>query len=307
MTKSAWLANLDEGTQKHALGRMWLALLIVVLAAAPTVLFFEADRMPSPAYVARDPLSTYCLFGDDIAYVAASRNWQRTMSSLFQPHNTHIVPAWRLLTWALVAGAGSLERLPVVFAVASYSVLVAVMLLTGRLVARETGRTSLGLAAMVAVGTTSLMLTPAIWYSAGQPLWAGLGILAALWYAQVYRRSGSAPALVLAAISATVAGWFWAAGHLAGPVAAVYLWVDGRRRCRWAALALLLATIAAITLTLALGGSRIDSTISFHGRTVAQAARPLQGIFHTGQSIPENLIFCNIGLSVRTTPAKARF
>ncbi len=74
--------------------------------------------------------------------VAGSRTWQRTVSNLFVPHNAHVVPAWRILTWALVACSGNLERLPTVLAIASYSILVAVMLMTGRLVARETGRTS---------------------------------------------------------------------------------------------------------------------------------------------------------------------
>src|SRR5262249_33013633 len=156
----------------------------------------------------REPLGFYRLFSDDVAYVAGSRTWERTASNLFVPHNTHIVPAWRLLTWGLVAGAGGLERVPEVLAVASYSILVGVMLMAGRLVARETGRNVLALAAMVLVGTTSLMMSPAVWYSAGQPLWAGFGILATLWYAQSYRRSGQVAALVLAAISAVVAGWF---------------------------------------------------------------------------------------------------
>ena len=139
------------------------------------------------------------------------------------------------LTWALVAWSGSLVKLPEVLAQAAYGILVAVMLMTGRLVARETGRAGLGLAAMAAVGTTSVMASPACWYSAGQTLWAGFGILATLWYAQCWRRRPSIAALVLAAVSAALAGWFWTIGYMAGPVAAVYLWLDGRRRCRLAA------------------------------------------------------------------------
>ena len=108
------------------------------------------SAFPGRAHIARDPLAIYRLYSDDFAYVAASRTLGRTLSNLFVPHNTHIVPAWRVLTWALVAWAGSLEKLPEVLAEASYGILVAVMLLMGRLVARETGRTGLGLAAMAA-------------------------------------------------------------------------------------------------------------------------------------------------------------
>ena len=78
-------------------------------------------------------------------------------------------------------------------------------------------------------------------------------------------------ALVLAGLAAAVAGWFWTIGHVAGPVAAVYLWMDGRRRCRLAAVAPLAATTLAVALTLALGGRHIDSTISFHGRDARTA------------------------------------
>jgi hypothetical protein len=286
-------------------GRWGLAIAVLGLAAAPAVLFFDpVDIIPGRGHVARDPLDIYTLFSDDVAYVSASRTAQRTLSNLFIPHNTHIVPAWRVLTWVLVSAAGSLARLPEVLAVVSYSILVAVMLLAARLVARETGQSLLGLLAMVLVGTTSLMLAPATWYSAGQPLWAGFGILSALWYAQSYRRSGRRPSLVLAAVSAVLAGWLWTIGHLAGPVAAVYLWCDGRRRCRLATAVPLAATALAVALGYGLGGRYIDAAVSFHGRTVREAFKPLQGLYHTAQAIPEDLVFANLGLTVHTTQAQ---
>ncbi|MFI5457414.1 MAG: hypothetical protein ACHRXM_18375, partial [Isosphaerales bacterium] len=294
-----------ESRLRRPVGRLGLAITVLVLATAPAFLFFDpVDFIPRRGHVPREPLGIYTLFSDDVAYVSGSRTWPRTLSNLFVPHNTHIVPAWRVLTWALVTAAGRLERVPDVLAVASYAILVAVMLLTGRVVARESGQTILGLVAMVLVGTTSLMLVPATWYSAGQPLWAGFGMLATLWYAQSYRRSGRMAALALAAASAPLAGWFWTVGHLAGPVAAVYLWVDGRRWCRLAATAPLAASLLAVALSLAIGGRRIDSTISFHGRSVRNAVSPVLGLFHTGQAIPENLVFANLGLTVHTTQAQ---
>src|SRR5579864_3191642 len=110
----------------------------------------------APAWLFGDLLSYYRLYSDDFAYVAASRTLGRTLTNLFVPHNTHIVPAWRLLTWFLVASAGRLANLQTVFAAAAYGSLIAVMLLTGLFVAWETGRVSVGLVAMIAVGTTSL-------------------------------------------------------------------------------------------------------------------------------------------------------
>jgi hypothetical protein len=297
------------GVLNRPVGRAGLAVVILVIVAAPAFLFFDPAtyRPLRRGHIAREPLGLYKLFSDDVAYVASSRTWERTVSNLFVPHNTHIVPAWRLVTWGLVASAGSLGQAPAALGFASYAILVAVMLMTGRLVARETGRTGLGLAAMMLMGTTSLMLTPAAWYSAGQPLWAGFGILSALWYAQSYRRSGRMLTLVLAGASAAVAGGFWTIGHMAGPVASVYLWVDGRRRCRLAAIVPMAATLLAVGISMAMAPRAIDSRVSFHGRTVRQAIDPIQGVFHTAQAIPENLVLGNIGLEAHTTPTQGLF
>ena len=88
-------------------------------------------------------------------------------------------------------------------------------------------------------------------------------------------------------------------------MAAVYLWVDGRhRRSRWAAAIPLLGTGLAVAIAMALGGSKVDTTVSFHGRTATQAARPVQGVLHTAQAIPENLILGNLGVQARTTASQ---
>ncbi len=285
-------------------GRVALGLLTLWIVTAPAVLFYDpATYAPkSRGHIERYPTDYYLLFSDDVAYIAASRTWDRTLANLTVPHNTHLVPAWRLTTWALVATAGNLHNLPAVLATAAYCVLVAVMLLAGVFVARETRRLGAGLAAAALIGTTSLMLTPATWYSGGQPLWAVFGILSALGYAQSFRRSGHWRHMAFAAMATAVAGGFWSAGHLAGPVTAVYLWFDGRRRCRIAAPISIAATAAAVGLMFATASRPMDSTVSFHGRTVRQAMNPVQGAITTAQAIPENLLFANLGLGAETTP-----
>ena len=119
-------------------------LLVALIATGPWLLFFDPISCPGRGHIPRDPTAIYRLYSDDFAYVAASRTLPHTMANLFVPHNTHIIPAWRVLTWFLVAWSGTLVKLPEVLAEAAYAILVAVMLLTGRLVARETGRASLG-------------------------------------------------------------------------------------------------------------------------------------------------------------------
>lgn len=284
---------------QRPLGRWATIALGLILCASPAWLFYN----PVSSH-ARDPIRVYRLRNDDYPYLSLSRTGPRTIENLFAPHATHIVPAWRLLTFGLEAAAGRLSRLPALLAWASYSIFVAVILLTGVLVARETGRIHSGLAAMLAVGTTSVMTAVATWYSAGQTLWAGFGVLMTLYYLQGWRRSGGAARLVMAAISAAFSGWFWTIGYLAGPLGSVYLWFDGRARCRKAAAIPLFAAVVAAAVSMGLGAHKIDSTISFHGRTAREAVDPVQGLLHTGQAITEDLLLGNLGLSGDTTAAQ---
>jgi hypothetical protein len=269
-------------------GLLGTAVLVVLICLAPLWLFGDALRY-------------YRLHSDDFPYLAGSRTFQRTLANLFTPHNTHIVPAWRLLTWVLVACAGRLAGLQVVLARASYLALVLAMLLTGRLVASETGRIPLALGAMVLVGTTSLVRAAATWYSAGQTLWAGIGVLAMLLFLQGWRRNGGTWRLVLASLSAWAAGSFWTIGHVAGPVGFVYLWTDGPSRSRRAAWVPLGATLLAASLALGLGARKIDATVSFHGRTTREALSLPRGVTHTLQAIPEDLVLGNLGLWPKTS------
>ncbi len=269
-------------------------------AGRPIALGLAAIILVVPAGLFWDSLVNYRLHSDDFAYVAASRNFPRACSNLFVPHNTHIVPAWRLLTWCMSAAAGSLANLQPVLAIASYSILVVVMILMGRIARRETQSTATGLLAMVAVGVTSLEKTSATWYSAGQTLWAGLGVLMMLLSLQGWRKSGGAWRLVAAAFWAWFAGAMWTIGHIAGPAGAVYLWFDGRPQSRRAAVVPLAATVVSILLALGLGAKKMDATVSFHGRTAKEAFSVVTGTSYTLQAIPENLILGNLGLTSET-------
>ena len=258
-----------------------------------------------PAWLFADALANYRLYGDDFAYLGESRTFARTIENLFAPHNAHVVPAWRLLTWGTLAAVGGVGSIPPVLAAMAYGALAASMLLVGRLVARESGSSAAGLAAAGGVGATSLMQSAGAWYSASQTLWAGLGVLGSLWYLQGWRRVGGPTRLILSALCCVLAGGFWTIGHASGPVGAVYLWMDGHRRCRRAALVPLLASVAAAGASLALGGLRPQAVvIGVHGRSLGEAIRPAAGFFHTLQAVPETLGFGNLGLAVETTPAQ---
>jgi hypothetical protein len=251
-----------------------------------------------PASMFRVGLIDYRLHSDDFEYLSASRTPARALDNLFRPHNTHVVPAWRVLTAALMQAAGSLPRLQETLAAAAYGALALLMLGVGRLVSRETGRQALGLGALIATGTTSVLFSSGTWYSSGQTVWAALGIVGMLLALQACHRQGGAWRLLLAAAGAWFAGSMWTIGHAAGPVGFVYLLAHGRRR---AALVPITATLASVALAWSLGGRQIDARISFHGRTQAEAASPAAGLAHTLQAIPEHLVGENLGLEPETT------
>lgn len=250
-------------------------------------------------------LRNYRLHSDDFPYLAASRTLDRTFDHLLVPHNTHIVPAWRLLTWMVSAASGRLSNLQPSLAVVTYGTLVLAMLALGLLVSRETGRASVGLGAMAVLGTSSLMRSAATWYSAGQALWAGIGILAALLLLQSWRLRGGPWRLALGCVAGVLAGWLWTVGYAGAAVGSVYLWADGRRHCRRAAVLPLAVGLLAAGLTLALAGRSIDARVSFHGRTSAEALDPIQGAAHTVQSISETLLLGNLGIETETTFGQA--
>ena len=115
----------------------------------------------------------WLLAGDDFAYVADVRDGPRMLSNLFKPHNTHIVPLFRLWTYALVVAAGRLSRLAEALCGGSYFTFAIALLLVGHLVHRATDRPVAGLAAMATLGLSTVMEPVIVWYSAGQALCAG--------------------------------------------------------------------------------------------------------------------------------------
>src|SRR5262249_2959685 len=96
-----------------------------------------------PAWLCADLLEGYWIYGDDWEYVASSRTFLRAIENLLRPHNVHIVPVWRIVSWSVVALAGKLEHLQKAMAAAAYGTVAAVLILTGRLIARETRRVGL--------------------------------------------------------------------------------------------------------------------------------------------------------------------
>jgi hypothetical protein len=193
----------------------------------------------------------------------------------------------------------------VVLGWAGYVTLVLAMAATGHVVAGETGRLARGLAAMAAVGLSSVLGPAVLWYAAGQALAAGAMILAMLAALQAWRTRGSWWTLAGGLLATMAAPLFWSAGYTAGLVGLVYLWADGRRRCRLAA-ALPLAASATTALVVGIvAGPSIATTPHLAERPLGDLARLEPAVTHTAQAVCEALVLNNLGLDAVTSGGQA--
>jgi hypothetical protein len=288
--------------------------LIVLLAAAPIWLLtdpldgfqLKAKTIANDASQAINrlmvsPLYNFFLKQDDFVYLAESRTAPALVANLARPHNAHVVPLFRVWTFVLIQVAGSLEHLPAVFGLGSYAPLVLMLLATGHLVAWETRNPAAGLAAMAALGLSTVLALTVTWYAASQVLWAGLMIVLMLVGLQSWRARGSAGRLALALLAAAAAPLFWSVGFVAGPVGLAYLWADGRPRCRRAALLPVLISALVALAVWAVAGRQIDASDTFNDRPLSAALNPIHGVVYTTQAIIEVLVLRNLGLDLAAT------
>ena len=261
--------------------------------------------LAAPAWLMADDFRSFALNDDDFVYIAYSRDWPTTWANLLTPCSTHIVPLYRLGTWILVAASGRLRYMPAVLGAASYFGLVVTMCATGVLVARETGQTALGLAAMAIVGVSTVVQGAATWYAAGQAVWAGAAIVVTILLARGWSLRGGGWRLGLTALAALAAPAVWTGGLLAGPAALAYLCARDPSRIRGPLLALTGAALGAIFFILVLARRMIVATPMIWEQHKELWPRPIQAVLHVAQAVAESLVFGNLGLDVITTPLQA--
>lgn len=260
----------------------------------------------APAWMLRDDLRTFWLFGDDFIYIAESRDGATTVRHLLEPHNAHIVPLFRIWTYVLVAVSGRLVNLPVVFGAASYLGLVVAMLAVGHFVARESARPALGLSAMAMLGISTVTHPAVTWFSAGQALWAGTAIVAALILAQEWCARGAAWRLALVALAIALAPAVWSGGLIAGPAVIVYILIRKEgRQARGPAVFLGGLTIALAALVLVLSRRNIQHSDVVWETHRGTWPRPVQALLSTAQALVESCAFGNLGVSASIAPAQA--
>jgi hypothetical protein len=258
-----------------------------------------------PAWLMAQPLIHYRIQADDFYHFGDSRTWERTFSNLIRPHNLHVVATFRLVNGLVFWMAGGWHSLPRVAAIAVYLILLLTMIASGWLIRVESGCDMLGLASMVAIGCSTLLYSAVTFYAASPALLAGLGILLTLVALQRWRRNGGAGALVAAAAASVFAIGSWSGGYVVVPVAAVYLWADGRSHCRRAAVWFVLG-IGAVCGGLIMWTSRgIFAAQNLGGRGAGEALRPWRGIVHTVHAIPEMLVLRNLGIQAEIAESQA--
>ena len=261
--------------------------------------------LAAAAWLMADEVNSFALNDDDFTFIAHSRDWPTTRENLLTPNATHIVPVFRLWTWALVATSGGLSNGQRIFGAASYLALAMTAGAVGLLVKEETGQTALGLAAVTVLGVSSVTLPTATWYAAGQTLWAGFGIVVTILLARAWSINGGGWRLGLMALAAFAPAAVWTGGLLAGPAALVYLRVKKSSGRGGALLVLAGTTALGLLLILFLARGTINQTSLIWERHSELWPRPVQAVLHVAQAIAESLVFGNLGLDVVTTPFQA--
>jgi hypothetical protein len=210
------------------------------------------------------------------------------------------VPLFAIQNHLLARLAGSLEAVPRVWGLACYVELVLAMVATGALVAFETGRVSLGLAAMAGVGMSTVVGPAVLWYSASQAICSGTMILVMLFALALWRSRRDGLFLAVAVLAAAAAPLYWSAGYVAGLVGFMYLLVD-RRVSRGVVLIPLAASLLTGLVVWSLAGSRIAQSVPREETPLRVVSRIPIGLAHTAQAIPEVLMLSNLGLNGPTT------
>lgn len=253
----------------------------------------------APAWLMYDRLDGFSLKQDDFVYLAQSRNWPTLRQNLMTPHNAHVVPLFRLLTYALItANGGRLTRMQDVFLWASYGVLVATMLATGLLVARETRNRATGLCAMAGLGLSSVIEPAVTWYAASQAVWAALAVVFMLLALQAWKRGGTFVWLILGGVAAFAAPLLWSGGYVAGPVGLAYLGVSPRAGSRRTWLIPPAAVVLTAVAVIALAGQQLARTETFGNNSPKRNIRPVKGLIYATEAVPQELVFHNLGLNV---------
>lgn len=244
----------------------------------------------------------YRLFMDDYAYLVSARAEGAPWSTAFRPHNAHVVPLFRLLTWGLLRLAGGLGGAPAALGAAAFAGLALTMLAAGHLVSRATGSAAAGVAATAGVGVTSVALPSATWYSAGQALWAGLFLLATLIGLEGWRSSGRRAWLAAAWLAAFLAPAVWSGGYVAGLAGGAYVAAGTPRRRDVALLSVFAPILYAILVFTSFGRSIIASSDLYQRKGTDRLAA-LRSVAYTAQAIPEVLVAGNLGLDARVEAA----
>jgi hypothetical protein len=250
----------------------------------------------APAWLLADWLKNFALHPTDFIYIEEAIDARALRKHLFVPLNTHVVPLFRLYTYAVVQSTDRLEDLPRMLLGASYLGLVATMLLVGRLVRQETERTGPALGAMACMGITTVVLPVVSHYAASQALWSGAAIVATLLATHAWRSRGGTWRLVPAAIGVLAAPAIWSGGLVAGPAAAAALWADGRPRCRRAAVAMIALSGVAALVILGLSRQYINEDAVVNEIHRELWPRPVQGLLNAIQAVAEATILNNLGL-----------
>jgi hypothetical protein len=256
----------------------------------------------APIWLMQDFFDNSFMFIDDFYYVSVARDFHAFCDSALRPLNCRVVPLFRFWTYLVVALAGKLSALPVALGIASYVGLAVAMALVGLFVFRESGRVAVAIMSMGCAGISTVIEPSVIWFSAGQAIWAGTGVLCALIAVQGWLKWGGLIRLLLAIVCIVAAPGLGTGGLVAGPAVAAYLWAHHQSRWRRAAWISLASSAATGLLLFFLVRGQIASSQAIGNELYGVAGpRPVQALVSTAQALSEFLVFADLGVDVSTS------
>ena len=178
------------------------------------------------------------IYWDDLDFLVQSRDLETLVAFLWAPHNEHLVPIWRLLTWA-VYSAATVQYLSIAFNLVSIAGWAAVVVLLDRIAASQRVRPPFRQLGVALFAVSSVYAVSVAWYSGSQTMLALAALLASTWLLLKPSRLR----LALAAGGGFVAVSIIATGALAVLILPIFAW-RGKTRRPWLAPALVVTGVA---------------------------------------------------------------
>ena len=237
------------------------------------------------------------LFFDDFELVRDSLTWPSTFHNLLIPHNEHMSPVLRLVTFVFLKMAG-LGHVALVCSLFSIGALCGNVALLFRLLRMEGLKEGPALAGAAVFGITSVYFEAVEWYSASYVSLAVLFILAGFLAINAAVAQKSWGLWVIVNILALLAESSFSSGILAGALFPIYAWLatssekTGRLN---AVMRTLPGTMVYLALYLVFARPHMEHLTHYGGKSAFQALSIWPALANTSRALLDVTLLGNVG------------